>query len=95
MEEAIIIIAACVPLLKCPIERLLQRFGLPTLGRPARTFTNVELTPPSGNYDSGKELSAADSSGTQNSEGTLCDPGSERKRESDPERDAATTMASK
>jgi len=32
MEEAVIIIAACAPLLKCPIERLLRRLGL----RPAQ-----------------------------------------------------------
>jgi len=36
MEEGVIIIAACVPLLKGPIERVLERWGVPTFGLPAR-----------------------------------------------------------
>jgi hypothetical protein len=41
MEEAAIIIAACAPLLKGPVERLLRHFGLPTFVAPARGLNPV------------------------------------------------------
>jgi hypothetical protein len=41
MEESIIIIAACAPLLKCPIERGMRRLGLPTFQIPARELNVV------------------------------------------------------
>lgn len=41
LEEAIIIIAACTPLLKGPIERLLHRLGLPTFSVPVRELNRI------------------------------------------------------
>lgn len=41
MEEGIIIIAACAPLLKGPIERVLRRLGLPTFGVPMRDLNRI------------------------------------------------------
>jgi len=46
MEEAIIIIAACAPLLKSPIERLMKRFDLPTFKvreRELATIRTIQL----------------------------------------------------
>ncbi|KAK0622683.1 hypothetical protein B0T14DRAFT_564112 [Immersiella caudata] len=41
MEEGAIIIAACLPLLKVPIERCMRRAGLPTFGTPTRDLNRV------------------------------------------------------
>lgn len=41
LEETIIIIAACAPLLKGPVERLLGRFGLPTFGPTVRDINRI------------------------------------------------------
>ena len=41
IEEIIIIIAACAPLLKGPVERLLGRFGLPTFGPTVRDINRI------------------------------------------------------
>jgi hypothetical protein len=46
LEETIIIIAACAPLLKGPVERLLGRFGLPTFGPTVRDLNMIS----SGDY---------------------------------------------
>ncbi|GAB1314684.1 hypothetical protein MFIFM68171_04894 [Madurella fahalii] len=42
IEEGMIIIAACVPLLKGPIERCLRRFGLPQFDSRPRTLTSID-----------------------------------------------------
>jgi len=41
MEEAAIIMAACAPLLKCPVERVLKRMGLPTFKIPTRGLKSL------------------------------------------------------
>jgi hypothetical protein len=41
IEEGIIIIAACVPLLKGPIERVLERLGMPTFRLPLRDLNRI------------------------------------------------------
>lgn len=41
-EEAMIIIAACMPLLKGPIERCLRRVGLPHFDSPPRTLSTIQ-----------------------------------------------------
>lgn len=41
IEEAMIIIAACAPLLKGPIERCLRRFGLPLFESQPRTLSRI------------------------------------------------------
>lgn len=41
MEEAAIIIAACAPLLKVPVERFLRRMGLPTFKVPTRGLKSI------------------------------------------------------
>jgi hypothetical protein len=41
MEVGTIIIAACAPLLKAPIERCMRRAGLPTFGVPMRDLNRV------------------------------------------------------
>ena len=46
MEEAIIIIAACAPLVKGPIERLAGRMGLPTFGIQMRSLDRVSTAVP-------------------------------------------------
>jgi len=61
MEEAIIIIACCVPLLKSPFERMLRRVGLPTLKIPQPGLNRVLFSPPSAGGESDKELTRAHS----------------------------------
>ncbi|KAK4450912.1 hypothetical protein QBC34DRAFT_484163 [Podospora aff. communis PSN243] len=41
VEVGIIIVAACAPLLKAPIERCMRRAGLPTFGVPMRDLNRV------------------------------------------------------
>lgn len=53
LEEAIIIMAACAPLLKIPIERLLIRLGLPTLKVPERELNEISAS--SGQYSTVKD----------------------------------------
>ena len=53
MEEAIIIIAACVPLLKSPIERVLHRMGVPTFKVPERELNVISAS--TGPYNSVKD----------------------------------------
>ena len=72
MEEAIIIIAACVPLLKAPIERMMKRVGLPTLQMPPPGLNHVVISPASGGgtNESEKELTRVGYSvGRQSTEG--------------------------
>ena len=72
MEEAIIIIAACVPLLKSPVERMLRRVGLPPFRIPTPGLNRVVFSPNTAGQEteSDKELTrAAFSVGTQSSEG--------------------------
>ncbi|KAK3373094.1 hypothetical protein B0T24DRAFT_249764 [Lasiosphaeria ovina] len=45
MEESVIIIAACAPLLRVPIERLLVRLGMPGFQIPARDLSTISVTP--------------------------------------------------
>ena len=51
VEEAIIIIAACVPLLKSPVERLLHRLGVSPFRMLPPYLNRIELSPPSGPSD--------------------------------------------
>lgn len=51
MEESIIIIAACAPLLKGPIERAMYRFGMPTFRAPTRELNMIDA----GTEDSQKD----------------------------------------
>lgn len=66
MEEAIIIIAACAPLLKCPIERGLRRLGLPGFQALPREMNAIHLQ----SYDSSKDAGSS----WQGSRSTRSDP---------------------
>lgn len=64
MEEAVVIIAACAPLLKSPVERFLRRLGLPGFQTPTREMNAIS----DGSYDSNKEPDSWQ--GSENSERT-------------------------
>ncbi len=73
MEESIIIIAACAPLLKNPIERALQAFGIDTTMRaPDRELNEIR----SNAWDSGLDTTAV----------RLASQQARVKQQSDPER---------
>jgi len=59
VEEAIIIIAACVPLLKTPIERLLHRVGVGPFRAHPLYLNHIELSPPSGQTDDSSKTRTA------------------------------------
>ncbi|KAM5341192.1 hypothetical protein ACJ41O_015301 [Fusarium nematophilum] len=46
MEEVILIIASCAPMLKSPIEHVLRRFGLPTFHPRIRKLTSFHSSAP-------------------------------------------------
>lgn len=45
LEEILLIIGACAPALKRPIESLLHRFGLPQFGPVERELNSVHTVP--------------------------------------------------
>jgi len=55
MEEIVVIIAACAPLLKTPIERLLHRLGVPTFRHIQRDLNVIQSEP----VGSGQEVWAS------------------------------------
>lgn len=82
MEEAVIIMAACAPLLKSPIERVLRRMGLPTLKVPERELNVISVS--TGPYDSVKDQDSVTWLPSQRLESKRSEP--EQVVVSDPER---------
>ncbi|PKS05436.1 hypothetical protein jhhlp_008812 [Lomentospora prolificans] len=62
MEEAVIIIAACAPLLKSPVERLLRRMGLPVFKIPTRALKSIRSQSQPGGLGDSLQSSGPDSS---------------------------------
>ncbi|KAK1759070.1 hypothetical protein QBC47DRAFT_436573 [Echria macrotheca] len=58
MEEATIIIAACAPLLKAPVERALKRLGVRGFDNPQRELNELDLDMVSKDSENGLESSA-------------------------------------
>jgi len=57
VEEAAIIIAACAPLLKVPVENALHRLGIPRFTHPLRDLDRIDTTDASSRYILSKDSS--------------------------------------
>ena len=71
MEESVIIIAACAPLLKCPIERLLKRMGVSGFEVPTPELNEVSLGTVAKDTDSGSDSQRSASTPRDLEKGTV------------------------